>query len=125
MLLVHFSFVDPNLSALLDCVFGHFELMQSDHYMIASGVGPIMVNELMNEYHIEVINLAGKGIDETATAALLEFLKALTIKCDNASMTLAQMTPDQGNLDGWLAVLGTDSSSQEAQAAVDVIDSKA
>lgn len=125
LVFVGFRFGDPDLAALLDRVFGQFEPPQSNHYLIASGVGPVTVDELMAEHHIEVINLEGKGADEKAVSALLEYLGALRDACAEAKIDLAQATPDADDLDGWLAVLSTDPDNAEAAQALVAIEAQA
>jgi len=122
LVFVGFRFGDPDLSALLDRVFGMFEPPEGNHYLIASGVGPVTVDELANEHHVEVINLAGKGADETATDALLEWLTELQSACDAAEITLSQEQPDEDDLDGWLAILGKEPENEEARTALELIE---
>lgn len=121
LVFVGFRFGDPDLSALLDRVFGAFEPPEGQHYLVASGVGPVTVDELSAEHHIEVVNLAGKGADETATAALLEYLETLAAACDAAQITLAQTRPDADDLEGWIAVLVDEPGDGEAVAAIEAI----
>jgi len=125
LVFVGFRYGDPDLAALLDRVFGQFEPPDNDHYLVASGVGPVTVEELMNEHHIKVVNLAGKGADDTAQTALLEYLDALRLACDNAGVTLAQRRPDEDDLEGWLDLLGRDFEDPEAQSALGQMESKA
>ncbi|MEM9488851.1 MAG: SIR2 family protein, partial [Myxococcota bacterium] len=114
LVLVGFRYGDPDLGALLDRVLGVFDVPESRHYMVASGVGPVTVDELKHEHHIEVINLPGKGVDDTATTALLDYLRALSAACSEAGITPAPAAPDADDLDGWVAVWKDD---PEAAAA--------
>ena len=66
LVFVGFRYGDPDLSALLDRVFGMFEPPRGTHYFLGAGVGPVTVDELMADHHIEVVNLAGSGGDEVA-----------------------------------------------------------
>src|SRR5262249_1468426 len=50
LVFVGFRFGDPDLAALLDRVFGMFEPPESDHILVASGVGPVTVDELAAEH---------------------------------------------------------------------------
>jgi tetratricopeptide (TPR) repeat protein len=118
LVFVGFRFGDPDLSALLDRVFGTLEPPKSEHYLVASGVGPVTVDELRAEHDIQVVNLAGKGVDETALAALIEYLEALAAACESAGITLAQAQPEADDLEGWMTVLEQDSGSQEARNAL-------
>ncbi len=121
LVFVGFRFGDPDLAALLDRVFGTFEPPESEHYLIASGVGPVTVDELLAEHHIEVVNLPGKGADEQATTALIGYLEDLAEQCEAAGITLAQTRPEADDLDGWIAVLSEDPADEEGIAAVDLI----
>jgi len=125
LVFVGFRFGDPDLAALLDRLFGVFEPPKSNHYMVASGVGPVTVDELMAEHHIEVINLAGKGADETATAALLEYLEQLRASCEEAGITLSQAEPEPDDLYGWLEVLASDPGNATAKEAIAAIEQAA
>ena len=66
LVFVGFRYGDPDLSALLDRVFGMFEPPRGTHYFLGASVGPVTVDELMADHHIEVVNLAGRGGDEVA-----------------------------------------------------------
>jgi golgin subfamily B member 1 len=125
LLFVGFRYGDPDMAALLDRVFGQFEVPRSNHYMIGSGVGPVTVDELMHEHHIEVINLAGKGADEIAVTSLIEYLDDLRTACEAAGVSLAQTRPDADDVDGWLAVLTNEPTSEEARAALAEIEKTA
>lgn len=125
LVFVGFRFGDPDLAALLDRVFGAFEPPQSAHYLIAAGVGPVTVDELMSEHHIEVINLPGKGADDVATAAIHEYLDELAAACEAAEVTLAQTRPDDDDLDGWLALLTDTDMADEASAALEAMEEAA
>lgn len=121
LVFVGFRFGDPDLSALLDRVFGALEPPQSDHYLLASGVGPVTVDELAAEHHIEVINLPGKGADEKAMAALLDYLDELATACGDAGVTLAVTRPADDDLEGWVAVLADEPDREDAREAVEFI----
>jgi len=125
LVFVGFRFGDPDLSALLDRVFGALEPPQSDHYLLASGVGPVTVDELAAEHHIEVVNLPGKGADEKATASLLEYLDALAEACEQAGVSLAVTRPADDDLDGWIAVLADEPEREDAREAVEFISEQA
>lgn len=119
LVFIGFRFGDPDLSALLDRVFGMFEPPQHAHYFLGAGLGPVTVDELMAEHHIEVVNLAGKGGDDTAEKSVIDWLEALRDACTAAGATLAETKPDADDLDGWLARLGED---PEARDAIDGIE---
>ncbi|MBT8496502.1 MAG: tetratricopeptide repeat protein, partial [Deltaproteobacteria bacterium] len=125
LVLVGFRYGDPDLAALLDRVFGYFEPPENEHYLIASGVGPVTVDELHAEHHFQTINLAGKGADDTAQAALLEYLEALRLSCDSAGVTLVQHKPEADDLEGWIELLGRDFHDPEAQQALTDIEASA
>ncbi len=120
LVFVGFRFGDPDLSALLDRVFGMFEPPRSSHYFLSAGVGPVTIDELMAEHHIEVVNLAGKGGDDLADKSVVDWLDALSLACKQASVTLIQTRPDADDLDGWLARLLD--HDLEARDAVDAIE---
>ncbi len=119
LVFVGFRFGDPDLAALLDRVFGMFEPPRSSHYFLGAGVGPVTVDELMAEHHIEVVNLAGKGGDDVAEKSVIEWLEALREACKAADVSLVQTRPDADDLDGWLALYAEDA---EARDAVDAIE---
>lgn len=121
LVFVGFRFGDPDLGALLDRVFGAFEPPESAHYLIASGVGPVTVDELSAEHHIEVVNLEGKGADDRATAALVDYLESLEAACTGAGITLEQDVPAADDLEGWLEVFAGDPQSTEALDALDAM----
>jgi tetratricopeptide (TPR) repeat protein len=123
LVFVGFRFGDPDLSALLDRVFGMFEPPRGTHYFLGAGVGPVTVDELMAEHHIEVVNLAGKGGDEVAERSVIEWLEALRDQCKAAHLSLHQSKPDADDLDGWLAQLADNAG--EARDAIDLIERKA
>ncbi len=125
LLLVGFRFGDPDLSALLDRLFGSLPPPDSHHYLVASGVGPVTIEELEAEHHIHVVNLEGRGADEKATAALIEFLSALREQCESAGVSLAQRRPDDDDLEGWLAILAEEPEDNEALGAVITIEAAA
>jgi tetratricopeptide (TPR) repeat protein len=119
LVFVGFRFGDPDLSALLDRVFGMFEPPRNQHYFLGAGVGPVTVDELMAEHHMEVVNLAGKGGDDVAEKSVVEWIEALAVACKSANVTLVQSRPDADDLDGWLALYAEDA---EARDAVDAIE---
>jgi len=123
LIFVGFRYGDPDLSALLDRVFGVFEPPRSAHYFLGAGVGPVTVDEFMADHHIEVVNLAGKSGDDVAERAQLEWLETLALECKSAGITLAQTVPDADDLDGWLALLGE--NQKDAIDAVDLIERRA
>ena len=125
LVFVGFRYGDPDLAALLDRLFGMFEPPQGSHYLIASGVGPVTVDELMSEHHIEVINLPGKGADDVANQALESYLDQLAHVCETAGISLTQTTPSADDLDGWLGVFASDPDNTEAQKALEAIEAKA
>ena len=128
LLLIGFRYGDPDLAALLDRVFGSFEPPASkelQHFMIASGVGPVTVDELEAEHHIQLINLPGRGADEKATAALIRVIEELSGLCEAAGITLATTRPDADDLEGWLEILGQDAFDTDALDAIASIESTA
>ena len=72
------------------------------------------VDELQHEHHIEVINLAGKGADDVAVTSLIEYLDDLRGACEAAGLSLVQTRPDADDVDGWLAILASEPTSDEA-----------
>ncbi len=70
LVFVGFRYGDPDLSALLDRVFGMFEPPRGTHYFLGAGLGPVTVDEMMADHHIEVVNLAGRGGDEVAERSM-------------------------------------------------------
>lgn len=126
LVFVGFRFGDPDLSALLDRVFGMFEPPRGTHYFLGAGVGPVTVDELMADHHIEVVNLQGKGGDETAERSVLEWLEALRVACEKKSITLVQSRPDADDAEGWIALLGAGGDeAAEARDALDLIERRA
>lgn len=126
LVFVGFRYGDPDLSALLDRVFGMFEPPRGTHYFLGAGVGPVTVDELMADHHIEVVNLAGKGADEVAERSVIEWLESLGEACKAAGVTLAQDRPDVDDAEGWIALLsepGEDGA--EARDALDLIERRA
>src|SRR5262249_11880765 len=105
LVFVGFRYGDPDLSALLDRVFGMFEPPRGTPYFLAAGVGPVTVDELMADHHIEVVNLAGRGGDEVAERSVIEWLESLRASCDKAQISLAQTRPDPDDVDAWVAQL--------------------
>ena len=126
LVFVGFRYGDPDLSALLDRVFGMFEPPRGTHYFLGAGVGPVTVDELMADHHIEVVNLAGRGGDEVAERSVIEWLDALREACTAAGVTLAQTRPDADDIEGWVALLGeSGDEGAEARDALDLIERKA
>ena len=126
LVFVGFRYGDPDLSALLDRVFGMFEPPRGTHYYLGAGVGPVTVDELMADHHIEVVHLAGRGLDETAERSVIEWLEALRDACTAASITLVQTRPDPDDTDGWIALLGdTVDEAGEGRLALELIERKA
>ena len=126
LVFVGFRHGDPDLSALLDRVFGMFEPPRGTHYFLGAGVGPVTVDELMAEHHIEVVNLAGRGGDEVAERSVIEWLEALRDACTTASVNLKQTRPDADDVEGWTALLGeSGEEAAEARDALDLIERRA
>lgn len=126
LVFVGFRYGDPDLSALLDRVFGMFEPPRGTHYFLGAGLGPVTVDELMADHHIEVVNLAGKGGDEVAERSVIEWLEALREACKGASITLVQSRPDADDAEGWIALLGeSGDDGAEARDALDLIERRA
>ncbi|HEU0034569.1 MAG TPA: SIR2 family protein [Kofleriaceae bacterium] len=120
LVFVGFRYGDPDLAALLDRVFGMFEPPRGTHYFLGAGVGPVTVDELMADHHIEVVNLAGRGGDEVAERSVIEWLEQLRDQCKDAGITLKQTRPDADDTEGWIALLGE--SAEEAAEARDALD---
>lgn len=126
LVFVGFRYGDPDLSALLDRVFGMFEPPRGTHYFLGAGVGPVTVDELMADHHIEVVNLAGRGGDEVAERSVIEWLEALRESCRSAGVTLSQTRPDADDIEGWIALLGeSGDEGSEARDALDLIERRA
>ncbi len=126
LVFVGFRYGDPDLSALLDRVFGMFEPPRGTHYFLGAGVGPVTVDELMADHHIEVVNLQGRGGDEVAERSVIEWLETLQGACRAAGVTLSQARPDVDDAEGWVALLGeTGDEGAEARDALDLIERKA
>ena len=126
LVFVGFRYGDPDLSALLDRVFGMFEPPRGTHYFLGAGVGPVTVDELMADHHIEVVNLAGRGGDEVAERSVIEWLESLRAACEKVQISLVQTRPDPDDVDGWVALLseGGDEAA-EARDALALIEHKA
>lgn len=126
LVFVGFRYGDPDLSALLDRVFGMFEPPRGTHYFLGAGVGPVTIDELMADHHIEVVNVPGRGGDEVAERSVIEWLEALRAACDKVQISLAQTRPDADDVDGWVALLaeGGDEAA-EARDALALIERKA
>jgi tetratricopeptide (TPR) repeat protein len=103
-----------------------FEPPRGTHYFLGAGVGPVTVDELMADHHIEVVNLAGRGGDEVAERSVIDWLEALRAACDKVQISLAQTRPDADDVDGWVALLseGGDEAA-EARDALALIEHKA
>src|SRR5688500_11388212 len=126
LVFVGFRYGDPDLSALLDRVFGMFEPPRGTHYFLGAGVGPVTIDELMADHHIEVVNLPGRGGDDTAERSVIEWLEQLREQCDAAGLTLAQARPDADDAEGWIALLGEGSEeASEARDALELLERKA
>jgi tetratricopeptide (TPR) repeat protein len=126
LVFVGFRYGDPDLSALLDRVFGMFEPPRGTHYFLGAGVGPVTVDELMADHHIEVVNLMGRGGDEVAERSVIEWLETLRETCAAAGVTLSQARPDADDVEGWIAMLGdTVEEAAEARDALDLVERKA
>ncbi|HEV7554578.1 MAG TPA: SIR2 family protein, partial [Kofleriaceae bacterium] len=126
LVFVGFRYGDPDLSALLDRVFGMFEPPRGNHYFLGAGVGPVTVDELMAEHRIEVVNLAGRGGDEVAERSVIEWLDALREACTAGNISLVQARPDIDDAEGWIALLGeSGEEAAEARDALDLIERKA
>jgi tetratricopeptide (TPR) repeat protein len=61
LVFVGFRFGDPDLAALLDRVFGMFEPPRGTHYLVGAGLGPVTVDELMADHHVQVIAIGGRA----------------------------------------------------------------
>jgi len=126
LVFVGFRYGDPDLSALLDRVFGMFEPPRGNHYFVGAGMGPVTVDELLSEHKIEVVNLAGRGGDEVAERSVIEWLDALAAACSEARITLVQTRPDADDTEGWIALLGeAGEEASEARDALELIERKA
>ena len=126
LVFVGFRYGDPDLSALLDRVFGMFEPPRGTHYFLGANVGPVTVDELMADHRIEVVNLPGKGGDDVAQSSVLEWLEELGAACTKASVSLTQSRPDADDTEGWIALLGeSGEESSEARDALELIERKA
>ncbi len=126
LVFVGFRFGDPDLAALLDRVFGMFEPPRGRHYFLGAGVGPVTVDELMADHHMEVVNLPGRGGDDMAVHSVMEWLESLKSACADAGVTLLQAQPDADDAEGWIAMLGDGSeAAAEASDALDLIERRA
>ncbi|HPH65759.1 MAG TPA: SIR2 family protein [Kofleriaceae bacterium] len=125
LIFVGFRHGDPDLAALLDRVFGMFEPPRGTHYFLGAGVGPVTVDELMAEHHISVVNLPGKGGDESSDKAVIEWLENLATACKKAGVSLEQGQPDADDLEGWVAMLGDSEHRALALDAIDLIERRA
>jgi len=126
LVFVGFRYGDPDLSALLDRVFGMFEPPHNTHYFLGAGMGPVAVDELMADHHIEVVNLPGRGSDETAQTSVLEWLEALAAKLTDGNVSLSQARPDADDVEGWIALLGDGGDeAAEAEDALALIERRA
>src|SRR4029078_11271434 len=120
LVFVGFRYGDPDLSALLDRVFGTLEPPRGTHYFLGAGVGPVTVDELMADHHMEVVNLAGKGGDEVAERSVIEWLHALRAALNTPGITLAQERPHVDDAEGWIALLSE--AGEDGAEARDAID---
>ncbi len=126
LVFVGFRYGDPDLAALLDRVFGMFEPPRGTHYFLGAGVGPVSVDELMADHHIEVVNLAGRGGDEVAQGSVLEWLTALETACGRGGLSLSQSRPHAEDVEGWLGVFGEHGDdASEARDALELIERRA
>ena len=116
LVFVGFRHGDPDLSALLDRVFGMFEQPRGTHYFLGAGVGPVTVDELMADHHMEVVNVAGKGADDVAERAVIGWLEELAVACKKANVTLARTRPDADDVEGWTVMLA-DGGEEAAEAS--------
>jgi hypothetical protein len=116
LVFVGFRYGDPDLSALLDRVFGMFEPPRGTHYFLGAGVGPVTVDELMADHHMQVVNLPGRSGDDVAERSVIEWLEALRETCTTAGVTLSQARPDADDVEGWIALLGSHASGNEEDA---------
>ena len=125
LVFVGFRYGDPDLAALLDRVFGMFEPPRGTHYFLGAGVGPVTIDELMADHHIEVVNLPGRGGDDVAQGSVLEWLEQLGGACKAANVTLSQARPDPDDVEGWTALLGDGGEeAAEAHDALELIEHK-
>ncbi len=126
LVFVGFRYGDPDLAALLDRVFGMFEPPRGTHYFLGAGVGPVTVDELMADHHMEVVNLAGRGGDEVAERSVIDWLEQLRDTCASVGVTLSQERPDADDAEGWIAMLGDGvEEAAEARDALDLIERRA
>jgi golgin subfamily B member 1 len=125
LVFIGFRTGDPDLSALLDRLLGQFEPPQSEHYLIASGLGQVAVDELMSEHEVQVINLEGARSEEEEGAALVAFLRDLSISCASSGIGLGHGRPERDDLEGWLALLHEDPFDEEAAARLSAIEETA
>ncbi len=125
LVFVGFRYGDPDLAALFDRIFGQFEPPKGEHYLVGSGLGPVTVDELGADHRVQVVNLAGRGSDDRAIEALLEYLGELRAACDAAGIDLTQGRPDADDLEGWLQVLQEDPFDDEAPERLSAIEAKA
>jgi tetratricopeptide (TPR) repeat protein len=125
LVFVGFRYGDPDLAALLDRVFGMFEPPRGAHYFLGAGVGPVTIDELMADHHIEVVNLPGRGGDDVAEKAVIDWLEALRDACKAAGVTLHQAQPDPDDVEGWIALLGDKGEAAAAHDALDLIERRA
>ena len=125
LVFVGFRYGDPDLAALLDRVFGMFEPPRGTHYFLGAGVGPVTVDELMADHHIEVVILQGRGGDEVAERSIIEWLEQLRIECQQGGITLSQARPDADDVEGWIALLGDSGEEANASDALDQIERRA
>ena len=104
-----------------------FEPPRGTHYFLGAGVGPVTVDELMAEHHIEVVNLAGQGRRRGRRAQRARVARRAARRVrGHASVTLAQTRPDADDVEGWIALLGDGGDeAAEARDALELIERKA
>ena len=126
LVFVGFRYGDPDLSALLDRVFGTLEPPRGTHYFVGAGVGPVTVDELLADHRMEVVNLEGEAGDEVAERSVLGWLEALRDRCAGAGITLSQSRPDPDDAEGWIALLGEGpEEAAEARDALELLERRA
>lgn len=122
---IGFRHGDPDLHAMLDRVFGSFELPAVEHFFVGPGLSPVDTEELQAEHHLTVVPLEGHGGDEKSVESVAAWLNALAEACEAAGISLAVTRPAEDDLEGWLAALADDPADGEALAAVEAIEARA
>lgn len=102
LVFVGFRHGDPDLAAVFDRILSSYEYPHGTHYFVGHGVGPVTVDELRAEHHIEVIALDGKAGQDDSNKSLVAWLEALIAATKEAGISLAAAQPDGNDLDGWL-----------------------